>query len=66
MEIPVKILNKWKALRSHGDAAELQKQSEYSDETFNRAFREEKCSDEVFKVMAEFYDKKGEAIKQYL
>jgi hypothetical protein len=35
-------------------------------ETFNRAFREGKCRDEVFEVMASFYQEKAELIKQYI
>jgi len=67
MEIPTKLWNKWKALRSPGDAAKLSEQlPDVSDETFNRALREGKCSDEVFRIMAAFYNDKAELVKQYL
>jgi hypothetical protein len=68
MNIPETLLKKWKALRSPGDAAKMAEKSdsEFSDETFNRAFREEKCNDEVFKIMADFYEEKLELIKEYL
>jgi hypothetical protein len=67
MEIPAKLLNKWKVLRSPGDADKMvEKLPGSAAETFNRAFREEKCRDEVFKVMAEFYEEKEKVIKAYL
>lgn len=67
MEIPEKLLKKWKTLRSAGDAEKMSEKLEKSAaETFNRAFREGKCRDEVFQVMAEFYEEKAELIKTYL
>lgn len=67
MEIPKKILAKWEALRSPGDAEKMsEKLPGSAAETFNRAFRKEKCRDEVFKVMAEFYEEKAKVIKEYL
>jgi hypothetical protein len=67
MEIPDKLIKKWQALRSPGDAEKMaEKLPGSAAETFNRAFRESKCRDEVFKVMAEYYDEKAELIKQYL
>jgi hypothetical protein len=35
-------------------------------EVFSRAFRDGKCNDSVFKIMAEYYDEKAELVKQYL
>lgn len=67
MTIHKKILAKWEVLRSPGDSYELsQRLPGSAPETFNRAFRLGKCRDEVFKVMADFYDEKSELIKQYL
>lgn len=67
MEIPEKLLKKWEILKSAGDSEKLAEKLQGSaSETFNRAFREGKCRDEVFKVMAAFYDEKAELIKQYL
>lgn len=67
MEIPLKILNKWKVLRSSGDGLKLAEQNpQHSDELFNRAMRDGKCSDEVFEILAKFYDAKAELVKQYL
>jgi len=67
MEIPAKLLNKWRVLRSPGDSDKMaDKLPGSAAETFNRAFREEKCRDEVFKVMAEFYEEKEKLIKEYL
>lgn len=67
MEIPAKLMNKWVALRSPGDAEKMAEVLPGSAaETFNRAFRKSKCRDEVFKVMAEFYEEKAKLIKEFL
>lgn len=67
MEIPAKLLHKWEALRSPGDAEKMaDKLPGTAAETFNRAFRKNKCRDEVFKVMAEFYEEKAKLIKEFL
>lgn len=68
MVIPEKIMKKWEALRSPGDTAKMaDKDEEYGyAEIFNRAFREGKCNDEVFKIMADFYEDKLNLIKEYM
>ena len=67
MEIPEKLRKKWEALRSPGDGEKMaEKLIGSAAETFNRAFREGKCRDEVFKVMAAFYEEKANLIKEYL
>lgn len=67
MEIPEKLIKKWQALRTPGDSEKMAEKIEKSAaETFNRAFREGRCRDEVFEVMAEFYEEKAKLIKQYL
>lgn len=67
MEIPEKLIKKWQALRSPGDSEKMSdKLPGSAAETFNRAFREGKCRDEVFEVMAAYYDEKAKLIKQYL
>lgn len=67
MKIPEKILKKWEVLRSPGDSEKLaEKMAGTPAETFQRAFREGKCRDEVFEAMAAFYQEKAELVKQYL
>lgn len=67
MEIPEKLLKKWEVLRSPGDPDKMTEKLDGSAaETFNRAFREGKCRDEVFEVMATFYQEKAELVKQFL
>lgn len=67
MNIPKELVKKWRLIRSHGDADKMTKKLPGSyPELFNRALRGGKCSDEVFKVLAEFYDKKETMIKEYL
>ncbi len=67
MEIPVDLFEKWKVLRSPGDVKELIKLLEGSNyQSFNRAFRDGKCSDSVFDTMNTFYEKKAEKLKSVL
>ena len=67
MIVPKELIKKWQALRSPGDSTKMAEKYSGSDkETFNRAFRLGKCNDEVFKVMAEFYEEKAKLIKEYL
>jgi len=67
MIIEKRLIEKWKRLRSPEDTGKLAEKLEGGyPELFARAFRDEKCSDEVFKVMADFYEEKAELIKQYL
>ncbi len=67
MEVPEKLIKKWQALRTPGDSDKMSDRLEgTAAETFNRAFREGKCRDDVFKIMAEFYEEKAALIKEYL
>lgn len=67
MKIPDKILKKWEVLRSPDDSQKLAERLPGSTvETFQRAFREKKCRDDVFKVMADLYEEKANLIKEYL
>lgn len=67
MVIPEKILKKWMALKSPGDAEKMaEKLPGSAAETFNRALRLGKCRDGVFKIMADFYEDKANLIKEYL
>lgn len=67
MVIAKELLDKWKALRSPEDSAKLARRLEGGyPEIFARAFRTGKCNDQVFKIMAEYYEKKAKVIKQYL
>lgn len=67
MTIPKKLLTKWTVLRSPGDSNELAaKLPGSAAETFNRAFRLGKCRDDVFEVMAAFYEDKANKIRQYV
>lgn len=68
MIIPEKIMKKWAVLRTPGDPAKMAERNgeEYYPEIFNRAFREGRCNDDVFKIMADFYEEKANLIKEYL
>lgn len=67
MIIEKKLLNKWKVLRSPEDTAQLAEKMENGyPELFSRAFRYGKCNDDVFKIMAEFYEQKAKLVKEYL
>lgn len=67
MEIPTKLKKKWEVLRTPGDSEKMaEKLAGTSAETFNRAFRLGRCRDEVFEVMAQFFEQKASVIKEYL
>lgn len=67
MIIPERLKKKWEVLRTPGDADKLTERLDGSAaETFNRAFRLGRCRDEVFKVMADFYEEKANLVKEYL
>lgn len=66
MKIPVKLLNKWEALKSHGDIKEIAELAGVSSETVRRAFVNEKCDDELFVIMADFFKDKEEILKDYM
>lgn len=67
MIIPDKLIKKWEVLRTAGDASKLaERMPDGYPEMFNRAFREGKCNDDVFKIMADFYEEKANLIKEYL
>lgn len=67
MIIPEKLIKKWEVLRTPGDSDKMADKLEGSAaETFNRAFRLGRCNDNVFKVMADFYEEKAQLIKDYL
>ncbi len=67
MVIPEKLLSKWGLLRTAGDTTKMaEKMEDGYAEIFNRAFREGKCNDNVFRIMAEFYEEKANLIKEYL
>lgn len=73
MNIPDELLEKWKVLYTPGDSLKMAEQmkeklprlkSNY--EYFNRAMRDKKCNDTIFKIMADFFEAKAEMIKEYL
>lgn len=67
MIIAKELLDKWVALRSPEDTKKMADKLEGGyPELFARAFREGKCNDDVFKVMADFYEEKAKLIKEYL
>lgn len=67
MTIPDKLKSKWIALRSPGDADRIAEKTQgVTPDYINRSIRSGKCRDEVFKVIAEFYEEKANLIKEYL
>lgn len=67
MIIEQQLLEKWSRLRSPEDTSKMSERMEGGyPALFSRVFRDGKCSDEVFKIMADFYEEKAELIKQYL
>lgn len=67
MDIPQRMLERWKALQSPGDAGKMVSMVERGyPEMFHRALRIGRCSEEVFSAMAKFYSNKAKKLKQYL
>lgn len=68
MEIPAEILAQWKKLRSHGDGRRLIEKhpGKFGDQDLTRAFKQGKCSDEVFVMMGEFYKEKQDNIDKFM
>lgn len=67
MKVPEELLKKWNDLRSHGDGKAIVEQNpSITEMTVSRAFTTGECSDETFKVIADFYKAKEEQVNQYL
>ena len=66
MNIPNKLLDKWQALRSESDTQKIAEAADVSGQSVRNAFKDGKCSDELFEAMAEYYREKESLIKQYL
>lgn len=73
MNIPDELWEKWKVLYTPGDSIKMAQQMQKSFphmksnyEYFNRAMRDKKCNDTIFKIMADFFEAKSEMIKEYL
>jgi len=66
MKIEKKILKKWKILRSKGDINELARLGDVSTVTIRTALRNGESSEQLFKVIGGFYEKRTELIKQYI
>lgn len=67
MIIEKQLFEKWKVLRSPEDTKKLsEKMSKGYPELFARVFRDGKCNDTVFKIMADYYEEKAKMIKEYI
>lgn len=67
MVIEKELLEKWAVLRSPEDTKKLADRMEGGyPEIFARAFRDGKCNDTVFKIIADFYEEKAALVKEYL
>jgi hypothetical protein len=71
MTVLQEISDKWKALRSAGDATKIveraaQQGIKTSEELVNRAIRIGKVNDDLFKVIGDFFNEKAEMIKKYV
>lgn len=66
MKIPTKLLDKWGALKSEGDIQKIADNANVTRQTIRNAFKNNECSDDVFKAIADFYEEKLEMIKEYM
>jgi len=68
MEIPIQILDSWKKLRSHGDGKKIVKANsgKIGEIDITRAFKNGKCSDDVFEIIGNFYKEKEQRVEKYM
>ena len=76
MTIPKELIGKWQALRSEADTEKIilkaaegikdVKGFKVSNVTVRTALRDGKSTDELFKVIAQYYIEKANMIKEYL
>jgi AcrR family transcriptional regulator len=65
MTIPKSIIEKWNGLSYKGDATKIAERAEVHYNTVYNAFKDGKCSPELFEVIAEFYAERADLINQY-
>ena len=66
MKLDIKILRKWKILRSKGDINELARLGEVSTVTVRTALINGECSESLLKVIGTFYEERTKLIKQFI
>lgn len=66
VEIPSKLIKKWEVLRSPEDAAIVAVLAGCTPQSVRDAFKKKKCSDDLFKALAERYEQKAKTIKKYI
>ncbi len=66
MNIPDSLIEKWSSVKSYGDLKKLSVKAGVHKNTILNAFREKKCNDEVFKIIAEYYEEKIIKVGKYL
>lgn len=66
MKIPEALIEKWKALRSHGDGKEIAEANGFTEAQISKAFINKECSDEIFEAIAAFFKEKEERVKSFM
>ena len=66
MQIPPEKLKKWEGLRSLGDADKIAKKAKLTGHAIRMTFRTGRCSDNTFKIISQFFDRKAKDLKQYM
>lgn len=67
MKIPEELMKKWLDLRTQGDGKKIvEKNDGITENDVSRAFTTGSCSDNIFKIIADFYKEKENLIKEYL
>lgn len=68
MQIPDELFKKWTVLRSHGDGKKIAESNKgaITRTDVSRAFTNQECTDDIFKIIADFYSKKEKKVKAYL
>lgn len=63
MKIPQQHIDKWKALRDHGDIVKIAKESGFSENTVSAAFIKKECNERLFNKISDFYNKRESRLK---
>lgn len=64
MDIPSRLITKWKKQKEHGDIKAISETSGISELTISNAFNKKKASKETIKAINKFYTDKPEMKKQ--
>lgn len=66
MEINNTLIEKWTALKSPEDIGKIAERAGVSGQCVRNAFKDKRCSTNVFEAMATYYKEKAERLKEFI